>query len=302
MGSKRKSAGLIYQTIKNLNPNQNILVDLFCGGFSISEYFIKQKWQVIANDKNKYVVDLINQTFSGLPNEKITQFVSREKFQKVLGNPDHYANWYVGYLMCVWSFGNNQKNYLYGKKSEQIKRASHELVINKNLRLIKKLKVKIPKKYLKKLLNLDSWHKRRLALRKIVATLKNKHTQHKTLLDLKQLQHLERLEHLQQLHKLKNNIIVDNKDYKNVKIPKEAIVYCDPPYKNTSSYAVDDFNHAEFWEYVRKLSRKYPVYVSEYQAPNDFKKVLEFQQGSTLQGGFNKSQPNECLFVLKNNE
>ena len=71
MGSKRVSSGKIYQTIKNFNPDANILVDLFCGGFAISEYFYKNGWSIIANDKNKYVIALLKKIiFEGL-DEKI---------------------------------------------------------------------------------------------------------------------------------------------------------------------------------------------------------------------------------------
>jgi adenine-specific DNA methylase len=55
MGSKRKSAQQIYQTIVNFNPQCKSIVDLFCGGFAISEHFIKNGWNVISNDKNKFV-------------------------------------------------------------------------------------------------------------------------------------------------------------------------------------------------------------------------------------------------------
>jgi len=59
------------------------------------------------------------------------------------------------------------------------------------------------------------------------------------------------------------------------------------------------FNHTEFWEYARKLSQTHRVYISEYTAPEDFKEILSFPQNSTLQGGSNKGQPNECLFQYR---
>lgn len=41
MGSKRKTSAKIFTAIRNQNPDANLLVDLFCGGFAISEEFIK---------------------------------------------------------------------------------------------------------------------------------------------------------------------------------------------------------------------------------------------------------------------
>lgn len=60
-------------------------------------------------------------------------------------------------------------------------------------------------------------------------------------------------------------------DYKDVPIPENAIIYCDPPYKDTTGYTTSkNFNYEEFWEYMRKLSKTHKVFISEEQAPDDF--------------------------------
>lgn len=300
LGSKRRSAGLIYQTIKNLNPNADTLVDLFCGGFAVGEYFLKNGWRVIANDKNKYVIALLKKTiFEGLDEKKITKFIERNQFFNVKNHPEKYKKWFVGYVMCIWSYGNNLKGYMYNKNIEEYKKAGHELVINKNPSLIKKLIPEIPQKYIDRLLQLDSWHKRRLALIRLLTRFKKRILNLQYSERLASLQHLERLERLQQLEKFKhsNYLKFYSEDYRNVKIPKGAIVYCDPPYEGVAEYSIEKFNHKEFWEWVREKSKTNGVYVSEYKAPEDFKKVLEFKQNSSYGGGANKSQPNECLFT-----
>jgi adenine-specific DNA methylase len=94
MGSKRKSAQKIYQTIVNFNPNLKTIVDLFCGGFAIGELFYKNGFNVIANDKNKYVVALLEQTINkGLDELKCLEFITRAKFEDVLKNPNNYEYW-----------------------------------------------------------------------------------------------------------------------------------------------------------------------------------------------------------------
>lgn len=51
-------------------------------------------------------------------------------------------------------------------------------------------------------------------------------------------------------------------DYRDVSIPKGALVYCDIPYKGTTSYAsVPSFSHADFYAWAREHEN---VYVSEY--------------------------------------
>lgn len=64
-------------------------------------------------------------------------------------------------------------------------------------------------------------------------------------------------------------------DYRNLQIPDESIVYCDPPYMNTTGYS-DGINHDEFWRWCReRVYDGHKVYVSEYQAPDDFIKIWE---------------------------
>ena len=84
------------------------------------------------------------------------------------------------------------------------------------------------------------------------------------------------------LNKLKNlkNVMFYNLDYSEVDIPKGSFVYCDIPYKNATPYCkkeVGEFNHEEFYQWVRENSNKYEIYVSEYKenVPNDFEIVWE---------------------------
>ena len=56
-------------------------------------------------------------------------------------------------------------------------------------------------------------------------------------------------------------------DYKDIDIPVGAMVYCDIPYKGSTQYdrkEVGDFNHDEFYEWVRVNYNKYDIYISEY--------------------------------------
>ena len=64
-------------------------------------------------------------------------------------------------------------------------------------------------------------------------------------------------------------------DYREVKIPDGSIVYCDPPYAKTTSYTTGGFNSEEFWDYMRKISKKNIVLISEQNAPKDFECIWE---------------------------
>lgn len=61
-------------------------------------------------------------------------------------------------------------------------------------------------------------------------------------------------------------------DYRNNKYAdlKGAVIYCDPPYQGTTKYATDSFDYDAFWDWCRKMSKDNYVFVSEYNAPDDF--------------------------------
>ncbi len=296
MGSKRKSANKIYSTIHKLNPDGKILVDLFCGGFAIGEKFICKGWDVIANDKNKYVIALLDKVlFEGLPEDVVTKFVTREMFFDIAKNPQRYEPWYVGYVQCVWSFGNNQKDYIFGKTVENIKQAGHELVVNCNSDSIIEI---IGKDAVDEVLSHNNINSRRLQLTQCINDIKFELQQLEQLQRLQQLQQLQQLQRLQQLERLQR-LQLHSLNYNEVTIPHGSIIYCDPPYAGTAEYKEGSFNHIEFWEWCRKISNTNKIYISEYNAPPDFVPVLKFEQKSTLQGGTQKhnNQPMECLFA-----
>lgn len=72
---------------------------------------------------------------------------------------------------------------------------------------------------------------------------------------------------------------------------KNKLIYCDPPYANTTGYAgmhlkrgarKNDFDHDQFWETMRKWSKHNIVFVSEYNAPSDFVCVASANKRCTL--------------------
>lgn len=84
---------------------------------------------------------------------------------------------------------------------------------------------------------------------------------------LQSLQSLERLQSLESLEEEEAPIVVSTDDYRNYVYHDGDVVYCDPPYAGTASYG-REFDHDAFWQWCR--TRDFPVYVSEYRAPEDF--------------------------------
>lgn len=102
---------------------------------------------------------------------------------------------------------------------------------------------------------------------------------------------------LKQLPKIKDiGFIVG--DYKTLAFQDGSIIYCDPPYKGTTMYNFNKtFDHDFFWERVRQWSECNSVFVSEYEAPDDFECILEIPTRTDLHGK-NKDRI-EKLFIRK---
>ena len=101
-----------------------------------------------------------------------------------------------------------------------------------------------------------------------------------------------------------NNILKQNLDgiklvccsYDALDIPANSVIYCDPPYNGTTKYK-DSFDSDAFWQWCRdKVKEGHTVYVSEYNAPEDFKCIWEKQINSNL-GGTSKTAT-EKLFTI----
>jgi site-specific DNA-adenine methylase len=117
MGSKSKIA----PEIINFLPKGKRLVDLFGGGFAITECAMySKKWDsFLYNDINPLITDLIKRAINGDFNyDKFKpEFITREKFFE-LKDKD-------GYVKYIWSFSNQGDTYLFGKPIEKIKEQGH---------------------------------------------------------------------------------------------------------------------------------------------------------------------------------
>ena len=128
---------------------------------------------------------------------------------------------------------------------------------------------------------------------------------------LERLQRLQILESLERLERLQNIadmteraslgqqdmfIETSNISYEDYAYRDGDVVYCDPPYKNTNDYGIK-FDSDAFWEWAR--TRDYPVYVSEYQAPEDFVSIWRKEKRVLLNSESLTAPRTEHLFVHK---
>lgn len=285
MGSKRGSASKIVSVMQLYQPQATTVYDVFCGGFAISEELIKRGYNVHASDLNTAVVNLIHETLYGdckdpQTNDSIFEhprFIHRGEFEARNNDDD----WFAGYVKCIWSFGNNNKGYLYSPENERLKEVAHNLVVDG----VMSDELPVPKIVQKQIVNYKTFQGRRKALGYYARA---KHTEYRNI----ELERLRSLENLQRLRSL------ENLSYDEVDIEPGAIIYCDPPYIGTAGYIANDttFDHQKFYDWCREKAKTNPVFVSEYHCPSDFKNIYEFERRQTLSKG--ETKYNERLFYL----
>lgn len=109
---------------------------------------------------------------------------------------------------------------------------------------------------------------------------------------LERLQSLESLERLERLERLQSLQL----DYRNVEIPQGAVVYADPPYKNTdcTGYA-GQFDYGAFEKWLSDVP--FMVIVSEYNVPKGCVEIASIKKRQTMGMGNKGGTNTEKLFV-----
>ena len=100
------------------------------------------------------------------------------------------------------------------------------------------------------------------------------------------------------LNNFNKGIVYKNSAYNELQIPPKSIIYCDPPYQGTTGYKTGSFDHDTFWQWCRDMKAQgHTIFISEYNAPNDFKCVWEMEIKDTLSTRTNHIKT-EKLFTL----
>lgn len=103
-----------------------------------------------------------------------------------------------------------------------------------------------------------------------------------------------------QIEKIKDfkEVLFSCKKYDEMYIPKhKSIIYCDPPYANTTGYK-DCFNSNKFWEWCEMLIEKgHKVFVSEYVAPDGWECIWQKEVNSSLTKDTGAKKGIEKLFT-----
>lgn len=95
-------------------------------------------------------------------------------------------------------------------------------------------------------------------------------------------------------------------DFRELKNLHGCVIYCDPPYKNTTNYSVKDFPYEDFYNWCREMSKDNIVLISEYDMPDDFKCIWKKEMKVTLSSqrktNDEKDSRVEKLFICDNRQ
>lgn len=296
---ERMVSAIPYKGIENF-------YDLFAGGCAVTHKMLldKRYKHYYANDINGQGLRLFNDAIAGkYSNEK--RWVSRDDFFRLKDTNS--------YVSICWSFGNNQRDYLYSKKIEPYKKACHYAIVLNDFSLFRELCSEVTDVCEEALKGIVDTYERRIKFGSVVVSWLKKHgtleminanplysschvkknTKSKPKGEIRNMQSLESLERLQSLE-------ISTSDYRLVEIKPNSIVYCDIPYKGCDGYngskkSESNFNHDLFYDWCYNQTEL--VLISEYDMPSDrFTKVWAIKSIQTL-SLYKTSSVEECLFV-----
>lgn len=272
MGSKQKLVDKLLPFIIKRHPGADSFYDLFGGGGSASLYMVLKypHLDVVYNERSLAISSLMKALREG--DELSAAWIDRDTFER-----EHIGNdaW-AGLLQTCWTFGNNQKSYLYGKPIEEFKEKLTDLVMTGEgdiAWLEKKADQLLASEYGKK----DRHTRIFLNTERYTTPYQRRIVLNRQLPELGALQHLTRIERLRQIQNMPGIStlgIHEGKSYDEVPIiGVSPIIYCDPPYEGTAEYREGAFDSKKFYDWV--MAQTVPVYVSSYKVSDPRLKLVK---------------------------
>lgn len=295
IGSKKKISKKLIEIIKQNFGTEKTVYDLFGGGGAVTFECLLNGLNVVYNDIDPIPGLMIQKILSEDREYLKTLICSREEFFQIRDKEEKVIDDHLKLL--VNSFSNNNRDYLYSKKTSDIKYKLAKEIIEKydcfyGYKQTETFKGFVENEEKQKSINWEHKHKKNQTLQQISR--------------LQQISTLQQMERLGQLKSIKNNKKIKNleihsKNYKEFSDIKNSIIYLDPPYKNTKrAYNHNDLNYEEFFDWCRDMSKENIVLISGYDMPKDFECIYEFTKAkSTLQGGTHNGKY-EKLYTTNN--
>lgn len=275
------SKNCLANDIVDLFPEAETLYDLFAGGCAVSHCAIQR-----SKFKNVVASDVLGTAFlfqkmlaGDVPN--IMEWLDKKDFDK-RKREDLFVRF-------MWSFGYNGIDYLYGKNKAEWKKALHLAIACKDYSLLQE-KFSISLRYLDALedQSIENRYKQAKRTQPFIADFR--------------LENLTRAFRVKRIAETKSSctFVSMQKDYRDVKIASNSIIYCDIPYANTRPYTQtvrksDAFDKEAFCEWALKQDNL--VFISEYEMDDRFECI--FQRNHRMRVGRGNSTIKERVFIPK---
>jgi len=256
------------------------------GGWSIT-FEALQQWfeKVYYVDLDKWMCNLMEQIKKGIPENRNNR-VSKSEFEEMKKKDDAYS---VAMSIC-FSFWNKRETYAYSKELEPRKKALHYAVVFEDYSLLEKIWINWRFEW-------KTVEARRLEIKSKtdLGTLKHLASEYSDswIYSLQTMQALQNIERLQ-------NIEILNTSYKKLlfNTPSDlTVIYCDPPYRWTSTYVVQKtaFDYKSLDKRFRELP--YQAYMSE-ENPHQIALTMTKQRTMQMKS---RSKVFEVLYTNKVN-
>ena len=274
-GSKSR----IVEKLLTAVPDAENFYDLFAGGCAVTHAVLLSGRfpHVFTNDIDARGVTLFRDAVNGKYRDE-RRWISRDDFF-ALKDKDPY-------VACCWSFGNNQRDYLYSRKIEPYKKACHYAIVFGDFSLLRELCPEVSGVCENTLDGVEDTHERRIKFGPTVVKWLKAHgtpeivannplysschvkkdtkSRPKGMIrDLERLQSLQSLESLERLQSLQSleslerlqsleslerlqSLEISIQDYRDVKIKPSSVIYCDIPYKGTNGYCGNKKGESSF--------------------------------------------------------
>ncbi|ADP69210.1 DNA adenine methylase [Leuconostoc pseudomesenteroides] len=319
VGSKKKISKKIVEIIKQNFGTDKTVYDVFGGGGAITAELMINGIDVVYNDLDKTITDMFNRVLHQDREWIKTLIVSRDEFftirEKEIKTVDDELK------LLVNSFGNNRKDYLYGKKLSDIKyKVAVEILEREDVLFSYKNTTTYQKSAYKKIDkndriqqleniqalndNFSNYSKTKTYIDKVFNNEEvfrkciNNRTGRKIIHPIQQINSLTSVANVQKLNGYPKT---SSKDYHFFSNIRDSILYLDPPYENTEngSYKAQ-IDYRDFYDWAVEMSKNNIVLLSSYEVSDDrFECVYEFKTArSTFQKGGYGSRC-EKLFMVK---
>ena len=355
MGSKSSIAEWVVAHL----PRAKHFYDVFAGGCAVTHCAMrKNKYEFYhindISDAPQLFVDAIRGKYA---NEK--RWISRAMFDMYKATDP--------FIRLVWSFGNNGRQYMYGKDIEEYKHAMHAVIFGETVRerhsavrkmVLELIRVLQGNKGLKDIKDLKDFEEDSLAGSRVSHPRRKWDTcepgdspyplregdkggfsegdkggegtegdtasppfkgvggfpfkQDKggysirtlqALVHLESCQRLNSLQSLQSLQSLRSftSLVVSRMDYRELVFEDDCVIYCDPPYKDTtgydgSSHVTNSFDHDAFYDWCEQQT--HPIFISEYAMSEDrFVRIAKIRKRVLMAQDNTDAYAEEGLFV-----